>query len=745
MSHFNRSGFFLSALCFASHRFVHLRALVSSWFKMLEPRRHQGTKGHEEIYNMRRYGKQFWRSVPFIRLLIPLTVGIVLSHYQQLPLRLFIIISVASIIVLIVIRFLSKSKKYQLRWLNGIAFNILFICLGCLLMYFQNIENDKKWIGKYAAEAKLISVTLQEPLTPKANSYKALTKLESVLVNGQWLMAKGNILAYFKKDSAAPPLQYGSQIIIQKQLQPITNSGNPGGFDYKQYCAQQDIHYQVYLQPKDYIITGQSNKNALTELLINTRTHVLSIFRKWVPGKTETGVAEALLIGYRDDLDKDLVRSYSNTGVVHIIAISGLHLGMIYGLMLLILKPFRKQKWIRWAKPLLILFVLWGFSLLAGAVASILRSVVMFSFIVIGESLGRRTNIYNTLAASAFCLLVYNPYFFWDVGFQLSYTAVLSIVLFMKPVYQWFYFKNKLLTLLWELNAITLSAQVLTLPIILYYFHQFPNLFLFTNFIAVPLSGFILYGELLLLLVYKIPFLNLYTGKAVSFLITQMNNVIERTARLPFSVTDNIQVSLAQTIILYFVIPYLAWWLVQKKKTGLLTGTIFLFLFFLLRTITLIKQSHQQKLIVYHIPKQKAIDIIEGEAFQFIGDSSLLGQGFLQSFHLMPSRILHGAQEGLLANTVVTDQLIAGQHSTVLIIDKPLTFAAKQKIPVDIIVLTGNPKIGLTQLTTVFDCPQYVFDATNPLWKIRYWKKDADSLHLRHHTVSEQGAFEAEL
>jgi competence protein ComEC len=205
--------------------------------------------------------------------------------------------------------------------------------------------------------------------------------------------------------------------------------------------------------------------------------------------ETETGVAEALLIGYRDDLDKDLVRAYSNTGVVHIIAISGLHLGMIYGLMLLLLKPFRKYKWMRWAKPLLILLVLWGFSLLAGAAASILRSVVMFSFIVIGESLGRKTNIYNTLAASAFCLLVYNPYFFWDVGFQLSYTAVLSIVLFMKPVYQWLYFKNKLLNAIWQLNAITLAAQVLTLPVILYYFHQFPNLFLFTNFVAVPLIG----------------------------------------------------------------------------------------------------------------------------------------------------------------------------------------------------------------------------------------------------------------
>jgi competence protein ComEC len=542
---------------------------------------------------MPHYGKQFWRSAPFIRLLIPLTAGIVLEQYVQFSIQLLFISGLMAIITLTVFRFISASGNYRFRWLRGLSINLLVACIGSVLMYFQNIEHDTKWIGKYADKAKLITVILQEPLTAKANSYKALAKAESVLVNGEWAMVKGNILLYFKKDSMAPALQYGSQIIIQKIVQPITNSGNPGGFDYKQYCAFQDIHYQVYLKPNEYAATGQLHKNILTEILITTRNNVLSLFRKWVPGQIETGVAEALLIGYRDDLDKDLVRSYSNTGVVHIIAISGLHLGMIYGLMVLFLKPFRKLKWIRLLKPLIILMVIWGFTLLAGAVPSILRSAVMFSFIIIGESLGRRTNIYNTLAASAFCLLVFNPYFFWDVGFQLSYTAVLSIVLFMKPVYKCFYFKNKLLNHIWQLNAITLSAQVLTLPIILYYFHQFPNLFLFTNFIAVPLSGFILYGELLLLVIYKIPFVNLYTGKTVSFLITQMNGVIERTDRLPYSVTDNIRMGLAQTIMLYFAISYLAWWLVHKKISGLIIGLSFLFLCFSIRAISLIHQKQQ--------------------------------------------------------------------------------------------------------------------------------------------------------
>lgn len=510
---------------------------------------------------MRRYGKQFWRSVPFLRLLIPLTAGIIIERYVSLPITLIIITSTVFCCMYSSVIFLPIAHKFRYRVIAGWSINMMIFCFGSALMYFQNIENGKNWIGHFIKGRETMLVTLQEPLTEKPNSFKVLAKSESVFVNGEWTMAKGNILLYFKKDSLAPALQYGSQLIITKIWQPITNSGNPGGFDYKSYCASQDIYYQAYLQPNDYRVLNELKKNTLTELLINTRNNVLALFRKWVPGQKETGVAEALLIGYRDDLDKELVQSYSNTGVVHIIAISGLHLGMIYGLMVLILKPFRKIKWIRLIKPVAILLVLWGFSLLAGAAASILRSAVMFSFIVIGESLGRKTNIYNTLAASAFCLLVYNPYFFWDVGFQLSYAAVLSIILFMKPIYRQLYFTNKILNNIWQLNAVTLSAQVLTLPIILYYFHQFPNLFLFTNFIAVPLSGLILYGELLLLIVAKIPFLNLWTGKIISFLIAQMDGFIERTDKIPYSVTDNIQVGLVQTILLYFTICYIAFWL----------------------------------------------------------------------------------------------------------------------------------------------------------------------------------------
>lgn len=678
---------------------------------------------------------------------MPVIAGILLGRYLPLPFTLLCITGLVAVGLLLLFRFLSLATQYQLRWITGLLFNLLLICLGVSRTWLQDLRHQPNWIGHQLHQTTGILVTLQETPVTKANSYKALAKAEWVHTQKGWLPVQGNLLLYFRKNKQPPDISYGSQLLIQKNLQPITNSGNPGAFDYRQYCTFQGIHHQVFLQEGEYRLLATIGLSFFTNTLIRTQTALLTILRKWIPGKKEQGVAEALLIGYREDLDKDLVQAYSNTGVVHIIAISGLHLGMIYGLLLVILKPFRKYKVIRIIRPAILLLVLWGFSFLAGMAPSILRSVVMFSFIIIGEGLGRRTQVLNTLAASAFCLLIYNPYFLWDVGFQLSYTAVTSIVIFMQPIYRSIYLENPLLRNLWQLNAVTLAAQILTLPVVLYYFHQFPNLFLFTNFIAVPLSGFILYGELFLLLVHKLIFVNEFTGKMISFLIHQLNQLIENTHRLPFAVTGNISFSLTQALMLYGVLIGFTAWINTKKPIALIGTLTALSAIYCMRAISVIEQKQQHKLVVYNIPRMQAMDIIEGRNLLFRGSLQLQHNTRLANYHLAPARLFFGiSNPAQLKYTQIAGSIIAGSRKTILVIDRALTGPLPaEKIPVDIIILSGNPRLHLSQLTQRFICAQYIFDSSNPLWKIQYWKKDADSLHLRHHTISEQGAFEVDL
>ena len=358
----------------------------------------------------------------------------------------------------------------------------------------------------------------------------------------------------------SPPAypRYGNIISFNKPLQPIKNfmPPGPGSFDYRRYCAFAGIHFQVFLRPGEFTVLPETHSSPLQALLIHTREKIISIIQKYIPGKKEQGLAEALLIGYKDDLDKSVLQSYSNTGVVHVIAISGLHLGLIYALLKAICLPIARLKKGRWIEPLVVLSGLWLFSLLAGGAPSVLRSAVMFSFIVLGKSISREASIYNNLAASAFALLCYHPYWLWDVGFQLSYAALTGIVIFMKPVYRLLVFKNKMADAAWKLNAVTIAAQWLTLPLILFYFRQFPNLFLLTNFIAVPLSSIILIGELLLCAVSWLDPVATATGWALHWMIWLMNASIERLEKIPFSTWNDLSISLPQTILLYAIIFY---------------------------------------------------------------------------------------------------------------------------------------------------------------------------------------------
>ena len=549
-------------------------------------------------------------------------------------------------------------------------------------------------------------------------------------------------MLYFRKDSSKPNVHYGSQIILLKKVTSIVNAGNPGAFNYERYCSFQDIHYQAFLSDNDFTILPTEQTSWFANVLINIRTSVLEILKKNIKSQDELSIAEALLIGYRDELDRELVRAYSNTGVVHIIAISGLHLGMIYGLLLFLFKPFNRYKFSKIVKPIIIIFILWMFSFIAGTAPSILRSAIMFTCIVIADSLGKRSNIYNGLAISAIIILIINPFSLWDVGFQLSYSAVLSIVFFSPYVKKWFYFKNKLLKGFWELNVITLSAQVLTLPIMLYHFHQFPNLFLFANIFAVPFSGLILYAELLLLIFSLWLNAASFIGKGIEWSIAVLNKFILNIDALPFAVWESIQISILQAIILFASIIGFSYWLIEKKSKAMLIGLLFLMCFIGFRSIDLINRNHQQKIIVYNVPKHTAIDLVDGRKLFFIGDSILKEDGFLRNFHIKPSRILHRTTESdVIPNITYLNNFILTRNKSIAVVDSPV-FYAGEKIKVDAVIITKNPRIYIDKLYQAFDCKQYIFDASNSMWKINKWKQACDSLHLQYHICSLQGAFE---
>ncbi len=678
-----------------------------------------------------------WKRAPTIRVLLPFIAGIILQRYTFFPLWFVLLNLIITLVSASVYQFSSIKFKFQFRIVNGISINILFICLGALLTTHNDNRNKKEWFGHQYKKGDILILQLEEPLVEKANSFKALTLVKKLCRNNVLQNTEGNIIVYFKKDSVNKNLAYGSQIVINRLAEPIKNAGNPGSFDYKNYSLFHGITNQIYLRANDYQLLPEKSQNVFFNFIFQSRAQIVAILKRFIHREKEQGLAEALLIGYKEDLDKNLVQAYSNTGVVHVIAISGLHLGLIYWILLGFTKPLNRKNFF-WTRFFIITGSLWLFSLLVGAQPSVLRSAVMFTVIAMGTVLDKRTSIYNTLALSAFVLLCWNPFWLWDVGFQLSYAAVLSIVIFFRPVYNWFYTENKIVEFLWKLIAASIAAQILTLPISIYHFHQFPLLFLFTNLLAVPLSSGILIAEIALCIISFITPLAKVLGSVIQFFIYIMNTAIERFDQLPFSVWDGMSITIMQAALLTLFIAAISYWLMYKERKTLWTGLVLMLLFLMIRIQSFMEVMHQEKIVVYNVPKYSAIDIMSGRKNYFIGDTELIRNELLHNFHIKPSRIMHR----LKADSAVHTMVFRIKGKSILIIDSLYQWGGHpSKSHIDLLILSKTPKLFISNLANAYSIKQIVIDGSVPKWKALLWKKECDSLKIACFDVSERGAF----
>ncbi|MFY7652181.1 MAG: ComEC/Rec2 family competence protein [Chitinophagaceae bacterium] len=697
--------------------------------------------------SIKAFGVPFYRRIPILRSFIYFSFGIMGGFYTKTAVIFPIVGIVCCIVALVIYQLLSLKRQYLLQWLQG-----LFVWLLCFFIgacYIQLYQKDKQPnFPQFSANEKTTSfISLNEPLQEKAKTYKATATIHNYqqIENKQWQKTNAQLIVYFKKDSSFKNFKAGDTVLLSSVIQPITNAGNPGGFDYKGYCARQGIYFQTFVKANELIHIKRNNKQFHFQFwLYDVRNKMLAILDKHIKDKNALAVAEALLVGYRLDLDRDLVQAYSNTGVIHIIAISGLHLGILYSLLSWLLFFLPKNRWFQIGKGLFIIAVLWLFTLLAGAAPSILRSAIMFSCLIVGNLLDKKSDIFNNLAVSAFGIVYLNPFSLWDVGFQLSYLAVLSILLFYQRIKNLLFFKNKITTFIWSLNAVTIAAQILTLPVIIYHFHQIPLLFLVANLVAVPLALVLLPLTILLILIEKITALAAFIGWLTEYLIVFMNNYIVKVNAIPNSVINGIQINMTEVLLIYLCIFFIMYWLITKYFIYLKAFLIVVIFLFSIKAFRNFQQQQQKLLIVYNVPQKTGIDVINGQDYRFLGDTTLLSNGFLRNFHLQPSRTLYGIawNEKLLATAIKAPWIIS-YNKRILVVSnklKPTAFL-KQKMQVDAVIFCQNTQSSVKELAGFIDSKHWIFDSSNSFWKINQWKKECNELHLRHYSTREQGAF----
>lgn len=661
----------------------------------------------------------FWHQAPFTRLLFPLVIGIVSCYYllhgvftnAQLQTTLYLTAGL-SISGLLMTAQLSSFKKYRYRFIQGILLQIVFASLGIAAMQNRLQARDQETALLAASKKGAIYIMrLIEPLQLKNKTYKTVAIIESIGTAQQEIKTRIKIIVHIAVDRSHSIINFlsaGSYIATATQPNPVPDTHNPGGFNYKEWLFRNEITHQLYLAKGSWVMLPNKKSNEYLQVL---QQKIRNRLQQNITGKQEKAVAAALLIGYKRDIDSDLMKAYSNTGVIHVIAISGLHLGLIYGLLIGIFNWMPGSTIKKWGAPPIMLLVLWGFALLTGAGPSIVRAAVMFSFIIIATMVKQNSSILNALAASAFFLLLIHPFYLWDIGFQLSYAAVLSIVLYQKNIFDRIYFKYKWMQACWQLNAVTLSAQVLTLPLVVYHFHQFPNYFLFSNFIVVPLSSIILYGCLLILPLGSFAYLGKALSVATSWLITSMNWIIQKMNTLPFATTNNVEINTAEVLLFFTIIVCFTLFIQTQKNKWFYLGLIALLVGCSMHSFIQIKAAGQTTLTVWFVPKTTKVTTRYGlEAEQPLKATS-------SAFSIGHTRFLRIGQTAQLNNSMFK--------------------AAK----VDILLISNLPKSPIPLLAKQFKRSLYVFDSSIPLWKMELWKKEAEGLHLRHHFVSQQGAF----
>lgn len=692
---------------------------------------------------IRSYHIFIWKKAPFLRLLVPVIAGIIFEFYIS-PGFTFILYSGLSFCILYCLfSLLPENKRYRFRIIQGVIISLFLIAFGAFITSNKNIRNHDKWYGKYYDTSTYFVVTVNEVPIEKPKSYKAIARVNGLVQKGMYQEYQGNILIYFSKDSSTAKLRYGDRLLFKKSLQKITNSGNPGAFDYARYCSFQQIFHQVFLKQNQFILLKGNKASPYKSIIYNTRDYILNTLKKYIPGSNESSLAQALLIGYRLDLDKDLLQAYSNIGVVHLIAISGMHLGLIYFFLIWIFTRIPGIKKSKVLRVILTLFCLWFFSLLTGAPGSVLRCAVMFSFIATGTLFNKQNSVYNSMSISALVLLCYDPFLLWDVGFQLSYLAVLGIVTTQKYIYFWFCFENKFYKEIWKVASVTLSAQVFTLPACIYYFHQFPLLFLISNMVAIPLSTIALWGCIAIVTFSFIPAVAIFLGKLTWAVIWLLNHFVLLINSFPLFLWDKIMISSTETIFLFMIFISFIYWLIKKSNPALIWGLIFTFIFTVLIFHAQWQSFTQKKIIVYNIPSHRAIDFIDRQNFRFIGDSMVTRNTLLKNFNINPAHIsFRSNTASYLQNLYIHAGFHQFYNCKILLIDSAGKYIQlPQKIALDYIVISKNAHIKIEELIHVFDCKKYIFDASNSLWKIEQWKKECEELHLQSHSVPEQGAF----
>lgn len=515
------------------------------------------------------------QSIPLLRGLLPYLGGVILALFT--PYLGMWSVGLAGLIWLAILGLTNKfaNQRYRWAWLAGAFLVTGFVMLGFLRVHQVDDQHDPTHFRNKATSGDKVLLKLIQPPKPADQSVRLKTEVIAVWRDSNWLDTHGKLLAYIEKDAVAENLHYGDVILTENAFEPLKPPDNPKQFNRKAFLSNQQIYQQAFLDSSQWTNTGINEGNAAFKVIYDIRQQCLDWLSKAINNQDAYAVAAALLAGYKAEIDPDLRSSYASTGAMHVLAVSGLHVGIIYLMLSYGLSFLNVIPRGRFIKLGLIVLLLWVYACITGLPSSVIRACTMFSFVAIGSNLQRVTNIYGSITASLFLLLLINPYLLTQVGFQLSYAAVLGIVFLQPRLYNLFpQSRYWLVDKIWAITAVSIAAQLSTFPLTLFYFNQFPTYFMISNLVVIPAAmlivptGFIFF----LLKACSLDTVSYLAGTLLDELLRHLNFLIGQVEALPYSLIDQLYISTPTFYLIYLMIIGLSLGLVFRYKKMLFTG-----------------------------------------------------------------------------------------------------------------------------------------------------------------------------
>jgi competence protein ComEC len=706
---------------------------------------------------------QYRHLYPMVRILLPFLAGIIVCMAISADTEINQIIWISLLVLSISSGLIHFNKlRFVNRLLFGVIVSLFLFVTGynSVILHKEILRSDH--FSKMQSKGIFIAA-IAEPLQEKDHSFKTILSIKGFKKGNTIVEAEGRILTYFAKDSIKKPPAEGSLIAFSADVQPISPPQNPGAFDYRKYMATNNVYHQVYLNNISWKIIDKSHGFNLFQTANQISRKFVSILNKNGLKGREFAVASALLLGQNDMLDNETLQAYSGSGVMHILSVSGLHVGVIFIAINFLLSFMKKSSGQIFIKTTIILLTIWAYALLTGLSPSVMRAAAMFTFISIGNASKRNVHIINSLSVSAIVLLLIDPLMINNIGFQLSYIAILGIVFINKPIAGLWHPSNKIVAHIWGLISVSIAAQIASAPLALMYFHQFPVYFIPANLAAIDISFLAILSGIAVLLTSFVPVVSNFFGIITNYLLFIMNYCVEYIEQLPHSVLHITSVFSMETILIYLIIISILLLFFLKRKEWLYLSLSFILILSISFSVTEMKRHKQQKIIFYSTNKQSAIGLINGEQQILLADSMLLTDKTVVKFQLDGARNLYGFST---VNKYALDTIVGfGQslpkgentlyssgnnflfhNKRIVIIDSlPMVKGTFTKLKVDYLVITNNPKLQINVLKQLYEPGCIIIDGSNSYYRAKKWMAEFQKSGLTAYSVKDSGAYVVDL